>query len=214
MYSKDRGYTTEPPVPRHLSYRQPERPRMQVPPNYSGHAIVDGEERPLGQVEDTDTLSESPTTEGPVPHFDDLPKVSQLGDSRYRPPSLTIPVSSFDAEVGNGGLAPHNEAREVPMPADEDEEGDEGALGEEKSDAEGAPTSVPVGAAAYGGVNPSTQTSLFNLSRFPFGHGIGWEEILILGLIWLLLHENAVCGRDRGDLDETVILLGLLLLLG
>ena len=35
----------------------------------------------------------------------------------------------------------------------------------------------------------------------------------ILGLILFLLHESGDC-EDRGDIDETVILLGLLLLLG
>jgi hypothetical protein len=38
------------------------------------------------------------------------------------------------------------------------------------------------------------------------------EELLLLGLILFLLMENSDC-PDRGDLDETVILLGLLLLL-
>ena len=46
MYSKDKGITYDAgqPFPRRQpAYRQPDRPRMQVPPNYSGHAIVDGE---------------------------------------------------------------------------------------------------------------------------------------------------------------------------
>ena len=48
-------------------------------------------------------------------------------------------------------------------------------------------------------------------AHFPFGHGLGTEEWLLIGLILLLLRE---AGPDRGDLDETVILLGLLLLGG
>ena len=52
---------------------------------------------------------------------------------------------------------------------------------------------------------------LFDLSHFPFGHGLGTEEWLLIGLIFLLLRE---AGPDRGDLDETVLLLGLLLLGG
>jgi len=42
---------------------------------------------------------------------------------------------------------------------------------------------------------------------------VGMEELLIIGLILFLLYESASC-EDRGDIDETVILLGLLLLLG
>jgi hypothetical protein len=54
---------------------------------------------------------------------------------------------------------------------------------------------------------------LFDLGRFPFGRGLGMEELLILGLILFLLRESGD-SEDRGDLDETVILLGLLLILG
>jgi hypothetical protein len=49
--------------------------------------------------------------------------------------------------------------------------------------------------------------------RFLSGQGLGLEELLLLGLILFLLRENGDT-PDRGDLDETVILLGLLLLLG
>ena len=42
---------------------------------------------------------------------------------------------------------------------------------------------------------------------------LGLEELLLLGLILFLLREGEGC-HDRGDLDETVILLGLLLFLG
>ena len=52
--------------------------------------------------------------------------------------------------------------------------------------------------------------SLFDSTRFPFGHGIGYEEMLLLGLIFFLTKE---CDGE-GDLKETLILLGLLLLGG
>ncbi len=64
-------------------------------------------------------------------------------------------------------------------------------------------------AAASGAVG--RPPSLFNIAHFPFGHGLGAEEWLLVGLILLLLHEAA---DDRGDLDETLLLLGLLLLGG
>ena len=52
--------------------------------------------------------------------------------------------------------------------------------------------------------------SLFDSRRFPFGHGIGYEELLLLGLIFFLAKE---CDGE-GDLKETLLLLGLLLLGG
>ena len=52
-----------------------------------------------------------------------------------------------------------------------------------------------------------------DLSHFPFGHGLGGEELLLLGLIFFLLKEGEGQG-DRGDLDLTVILLAALLFCG
>ncbi len=192
MYSKDRGISFD---AEHLSasrapaYRQPSRPRMQVPPNYSGHAIVDGEERPLGVASEPEPAEDAvvllSSDEPPSPHFDDLPRVSDLptGGARESRRSLPLPVS-VASEAPSGGASLSCER-----------------LWEEKLSAP-EPTEQPP---ARGG--------LFDLSRFPFGHGMGMEELLIIGLILFLLHENAAC-EERGDLDETVILLGLLLLLG
>lgn len=181
MYSKDTGITHETRYPRphrEPAYRQPDRPRMQVPPNYSGHAIVDGEERPLGEMREAERLTETVDPDAPTPRFDDLPRVSELGDSRRRPPVRTV-AATFE---------------EQPEPS-----------------AEAAAVSIPPADPLPPQRN--TRPSLFDLARFPFGHGIGFEELLILGLILFLLHESGEC-EDRGDLDETVILLGLLLLLG
>ncbi|MBQ3507195.1 MAG: hypothetical protein IJA91_01490 [Clostridia bacterium] len=176
MYSKDQGntYGVHRPGGRIPSYRQPDRPKMQVPANYSGHAIVDGEERPLGIPQEpvTDMLStELPIGETPTPRFDGLPRVSELGAASRRSTTVPIPAGFEESETD------------------------------------------PV--AVVSTVAPPTprKASLFDLSHFPFGHGIGWEELLILGLILFFLHESTDC-EDRGDLDETVILLGLLLLLG
>lgn len=46
--------------------------------------------------------------------------------------------------------------------------------------------------------------------RAPPGHGIGYEEMLLLGLIFFLAKES----DGEGDLKETLLLLGLLLLGG
>lgn len=194
MYSKDKGitYDGERAFPRRQpAYRQPDRPRMQVPPNYSGHAIVDGEERPLGQIAEAEDVSDSVSAEGPTPRFDDLPRVSDLGDRR-RPPVRT--VSATFEEPARGEMTEREEPVVPP-------------------DAVPAVPAVAVSAPTAQTVPTSAQRGLFDLSRFPFGHGIGFEELLILGLILFLLHESGEC-EDRGDIDETVILLGLLLLLG
>ena len=184
MYSKKRGitYGTRSPIADHgPAYRQPDRPRMQVPVNYSGHAIVDGEERPLGSMAEPDPPVDVLTRDAPTPYFDDLPRVSDLADSHRRSTVLTIPAAFEES---------HEEASAPIADSVEDTK----------------PTVTSVAAS-------SAKPSLFDLTHFPFGHGIGFEEILILGLILFLLHESADC-EDRGDLDETVILLGLLLLLG
>lgn len=52
--------------------------------------------------------------------------------------------------------------------------------------------------------------SLLDSRHFPFGHGIGYEEMFLLGLIFFLSKE---CDGE-GDFKETLLLLGLLLLGG
>ena len=65
-------------------------------------------------------------------------------------------------------------------------------------------------------VGPAPPTSplkgLLLGQHFPFGHGLGYEELLILGLILCLLREGGDHGED--DLSVTVLLLGALLFLG
>ncbi len=193
MYSKDRGISFDADrlsPSRVPAYRQPNRPRMQVPPNYSGHAIVDGEERPLGAVDDIEPAEEAVVLlspdEPPSPHFDDLPRVSDLptGGARESRRSLPLPAPVILEEPSGVESLSHERVWEEKIPVLE-------------------PTEEP----------PPARGGLFDLSRFPFGRGLGLEELLILGLILFLLHESTSC-EDRGDIDETVILLGLLLLLG
>jgi hypothetical protein len=59
---------------------------------------------------------------------------------------------------------------------------------------------------------PTRGLPILSTAHSFLSHGLGLEELLLLGLILFLLREGE--GEDRGDLDETVILLGLLLLLG
>jgi hypothetical protein len=195
MYSKDRGISFEADREGDLrmpAYRQPMRPRMQVPPNYSGHAIVDGEEHPLGEAADGEPYAYEEerglpaSDEPPSPRFDDLPRVSELSArglrETHRPPPLPTTVLYEE---------PQSQAE---MPREREE----------------AYSFAPAPAAE---TPPVSRGGLFELSRFPFGRGIGMEELLLLGLILFLLHESATL-EDRGDLDETVLLLGLLLFLG
>ena len=91
-------------------------------------------------------------------------------------------------------------------------------LGDRERAGEGERAEVVASSLPAEGSSPSAappparrEGCLLDLSHFPFGHGLGTEEWLLIGLILLLLRE---AGPDRGDLDETVILLGLLLLGG
>ena len=186
VYSKERGLT-HPPRPENRSSYPPHRaPRVSVPPNYRGHAIVDGEERPLGSLNGDRSPSHAEDhaiPDAPIPRFDGLPRVSQLGESRRQPPTyLAIPAY---AEV-------------TPSPEDAD-------LPEVDTTSREAPQNT---AAPHGTPSPTV-----SLPRHPLAAlSVGLEELLLLGLILFLLMENSDC-LDRGDLDETVILLGLLLLL-
>ncbi len=148
------------------SYRQ----RVHVPPNYSGLAIVDGEERLPGTEPTELPLPDSPS--------DALPDNRDFGQ-------VTPPEPRFD-DLEQVSDLPRRESRPLPAPYP-------------------APPEI---------IAPPRAPALFDLSHFPFGHGIGAEEWLLIGLILLVLHEAGGDRPDRGDLDETVILLALLLLGG
>lgn len=123
------------------------------------------------------------------PRFDGLPTVSNL-PVRDIPPAAT---------------------RETGMP---------GSDGEDRS----AETMQPETEAGPETVSDKTDTAetpvsgtLLNRAHFPLGHGLGQEELLLLGLIVLLLHEDrAGGGGDSADNDLflTLILLGFLLFCG
>ncbi len=203
MYSKDRGITrrekSSPMDDRYPSYRQSRPERVQVPPNYSGHAIVDGEERPLGSMIPPEMTappaSELPIAPQPTPRFDGLPRVSELGDSHRHQPR-TLPASfavAEEAQPSREAEGPHETSTQDGPPAD-------------------TVKPSPRESASRSTGTPALGHSLFASARSFLGNGLGLEELLLLGLILFLLREGE--GEDRGDLDETVILLGLLLLLG
>ncbi len=183
MYSQSRNHrphlygASPPPAPvRHSTHSAPQgmpsyHRRVNVPPNYSGLAIVDGEEHALG----VESLADAPpAAESAVPLSGRLPENRDFGQGE-------VPEPRFSASESVGALA---EEGSCPHPAPPD-------------------TARPPASSVGGGwLDPA---------HFPFGHGIGAEEWLLLGLILLLLHE---AGGERGDLDETVVLLALLLLGG
>ena len=234
MYSKDMGITRRdadlrrPFVGAAPIYRQSQAKRVQVPPNYSGHAIVDGEERPLGSGISSESESPRapapfPAPDTPMPRFDDLPRVSELGDPhRHGPRALpaAFSVRSDSTENAFGARSdPTENAFSVrpdptgnpfsvrPDPAEAAYAADTPLRGSEASAEPTPPAPSPIGR------RTSRAPSLLESARLSLARGIGGEELLVLGLILLLLHEGGDC-EERGDLDETVILLGLLLLLG
>ena len=107
VYSKEKGFTSP---PREAYTRRPGRtPRVSVPPNYRGHAIVDGEERPLGIWENVDPQAPADT---PVPRFDDLPRVSRLGDGHRDRPSTYPSTHETDVEAHCGNTEGTPQGRE------------------------------------------------------------------------------------------------------
>ena len=191
VYSKEKGFTYAPTGD--ILRRTHRAPRVSVPPNYRGHAIVDGEERPLGGM--TDIAPPSPAdvrpADTPVPRFDGLPRVNPLGE-RSRPS-----LGGYLSEPPTQGDDPATEIHPSPQ----------------------IPTNFhphPLDSTNFHS-HPLDSTEAHPTPHAPFSpHGLlslGLEDLLILGLILFLLREGNECA-DRGDLDETVILLGLLLLLG
>lgn len=162
------------------------RRAVRVPPNYSGHAFRDGEARSPEQIMSGESHRDRPPRgeDLPTPRFDDLPRVSTLGHREPTPPPLQMDSNERDDRPSSPLIReedqPHREDR-LPVPACHGAEG--------KTD-EGALSRI--------------------MEHFPFGHGFGFEELLLLGLMLLLLHE----GEEGGDLGETLVLLGVLLLCG
>ena len=268
MYSKERGVTPPAILRPHGSpaYRQPPRERLQVPMNYSGHAIVDGEEQPLGMAISKESESASVDLpapgDPPVPRFEGLPRVSELGDghrhrlSPYAADALSSgepsdpvtlggtegaggdPLSSTNSHIfpsiptksHQSPLAPTNSHISPSTPINSHQIP---SAPTNYHQIPSAPTnshispSTPINshqipsAPTNSHQSPPTPTNFHSTppatTRFPLRlesllpHGT--EDLLILGLILFLLRESEACA-DRGDLDETVILLGLLLLLG
>ena len=57
---------------------------------------------------------------------------------------------------------------------------------------------------------PKLGSSLFSGNGFPFGHGLGYEELFLLGLMLFLMRE----GESEEDKTLSLLILGALLVLG
>ena len=188
--------------PREPAYRR----AVRVPPNYSGHAFRDGEERSPEQIMNGDSRRDRPPNgeEPPTPRFDNLPRVSTLGQREVAPPKPSSDRVPPRGDLPRGDLPPAEE----PIPPVHTS-GNEGC---------------PCGQTCLPAVPPCRRDDTCGrddkgqdrgilqgiMERFPFGHGFGFEELLLIGLMLLLLHE----GNGEGDLGETLVLLGVLLLCG
>ena len=149
----------------------PERQRVKIPENYSGHAFRDG----------------SPYTDMPPPARLDL-----LPSERGAPKSVEPELSGSIPELN------------TPEPPKKDLDEKNGAFDEktaQKSEKESKNS-------LFSSLLP---TNFASSEHFPFGHGIGSEEILILAMMMMVFLSD----KNGGDPDhELLLLLGLLLFAG
>ena len=92
---------------------------------------------------------------------------------------------------------------------------DWGRDGRSPGGGEGSPSAIALPARQAASDTVPASPSLFSHTHFPLGHGLGQEELLILGLLLFLLHEDGAEGKSGdNDLAETLLLLGILLFCG
>lgn len=116
------------------------------------------------------------------------------------PPPLRTQPPRHDAMRAD--IPPEDIDRGRDMPREEAFETDNEMRGEKRIE-----TSQLAGASIFSSLLPKVDIA----SHFPFGHGIGSEELLILAVMLLVF----LSGNERGELDsEFLLLLGLLLFAG
>ncbi len=149
----------------------PNRQRVKIPENYSGHAFRDG----------------SP--------YGDMPPPARLDP----PHPERKPPPSFDVEIAE------DEAREPTAPPPE-------PLSETRSDdPDSSPSAKNEKEPKVSPFSSLLPTSFASADHFPFGHGIGSEEILILAMMLMVFLSD----KDGDSPDhELLLLLGLLLFAG
>ena len=117
------------------------------------------------------------------------------------PPPVKAPLLKNEPRIGEESTTPH-ETFEAPHEKSQEVV----ALVRKQADNDGEKNE------STGGSLLSSLLPNFDLSKhFPFGHGIGGEELLILAIMLIVF----VSGNDRGEVDsELLLLLGLLLFAG
>ena len=166
------------------------RGRVKIPENYSGHAFRD--QSPFGDMP-------------PPTHIDAPPRrdrsEGQATDERQ--PYQSVPhLPQDDREELHGGISPditHESARphEIDGERSHDSESEASHKGAERVQK----------ASIFSSLLPSATSGA---RHFPFGHGIGSEEILILAIMLLVYLSG---DGDECD-NELLLLLGFLLFAG
>ena len=160
-------------------YVRPQGDRgIKIPENYSGHAFRD--QSPYGDMPPPAHIPTSPTLKRErviVPH---------------QAMSQATPMPTYDVQQENEVEEEYTIAEDDPQKAESDYE--------ETSKNGGEPKSSSIFASLL-------PTATSNSSHFPFGHGIGGEELLILAIMLLVFLS------EESD-QELLMLLGFLLFAG
>ncbi len=226
-------YSRTPARPPRVTGEPSYRRVMALPPNYSGNAFptrISGDMPPAddGMIPDENSIPDEsrdvsplsmspdcPAQDGePCPRFGDLPRVSSL-PNRTAYTSLT---ASGPLAAGAGRIPDLTDSlSEEECGTDAGEDAASVSRSEpDRAEKESLPASLPTAKTQVKQVAVSPLFPLFTPSHFPLGHGLGQEEIWLLGLVLFLLHENSLAGshEEGSDLGETILLLAILLLCG
>lgn len=160
--------------------RPPDRARqkIRIPENYSGSAF----QQNSTAREYTIDRSPNPYSDMPPPAHPHLPP---RADNTDQPGGMEEAVELFDeSHINNADELQAEETAYAPIPT-----------AKEKNE----PKSL------FSSIFP---TGIASSSHFPFGHGIGSEEMLILAMMLLVY----LSGEDHDN--ETLLMLGLLLFAG
>lgn len=162
--------------------------RVKIPENYSGNAFDQS-----GMYNDMPPPARQSSSIPRTPISSDLPPSSRLGGKGS---SFVHDADILQAAYSSDGVSSEPEA-------DTDRYSDSGDR------------LIPTSAENAQSTKSSIFSSLLPLSsqadHFPFGHGIGGEELLILGTMLLIY----LSGNESGHVDnEFILLLGLLLFAG
>ena len=164
--------------------RPPENKKIKLPENYRGNAFGTS-----GEYTDM-----PPPIRIPHPSYDLPPEDISKAESRDNAPLHQAPAFDEQAEPIS---------REILYPPEQNGED----LLHKKSGSRATSSPDEKSGSFFSSLLPPPSDP----SRFPFGHGIGAEELLILAMMLLVFSQ----GSERGEVDnELIILLALLLFSG